>query len=445
VVAQVANEEVGLHLQRTSPTMAEIFVRGPDGREGQRLVDGQRYSTAAARGGVSTFFDLIDPVGRERRRGAARALSAQYGSDSIGGSVQFVTKTPHAVRRGHRALRSYSLSAGSADASFGSHLTTAYSQAAFALQGTLTGRRASTVRAGEGTDSHNAVRRYFGLDPEFVLDDGRLPDTAFTQYGGLLKAQWALSPRSRVIASYTRSQQDGGKRYDQLLGGDGNLIADLRNLMLDRGSVRYEQSGFGPFDSLTLGYSLNSQREERVNQGGTGNPRAAVNHEYERTTVHGVQATLGKSFSRHALQLGGRYVPRARDRAVLRVQPRDQHDGRASRARARRRPARQPGRLRAGRVRGGAGPPPAGGQPPVQRVRLPGARGRQPAREQPAAVAGRRRGVLERHVPRRRRPDGVGRAEPHREPGPGVPRPAHHRPGHAGPHRLRVRGLGGRG
>jgi hemoglobin/transferrin/lactoferrin receptor protein len=304
VIAQAANEEVGLHLQRTSPTMAEFFVRGLTGAKVSVFVDGQRYSTAAARGGVSTFFDLVDPAtvtGVEVLRGPS---SAQYGSDSIGGSVQFITRTPRLATAGSELHGNYALFGSSADAGFGSHLTTTYSRPTFAVQGTLTGRRINTTRAGDGTDSHNAVSRYFGIDPGFVLDDERLPDTAFTQYGGMLKALWTPNASSRVVASYTRSQQDGGKRYDQLLGGDGNLIADLRNLMLDRASVRYERSGLGFFDSLTVGYSLNSQREERVNQGGTGNPRAAVNHEYERTTVHGLQASLGKTFTRHALTFG---------------------------------------------------------------------------------------------------------------------------------------------
>jgi hemoglobin/transferrin/lactoferrin receptor protein len=305
VVAQVANEEAGIHLQRTSPTMAGIFVRGLTGAKVSVFVDGQRYSTAAARGGVSTFFDLVDPsilAGVEVLRGPS---SAQYGSDSIGGSVQFLTRTPAFSPGGSMLSGSYSAAAATADGGVGSYLTTTWSKPRFAILGTLTGRRVNTLRAGGGTDSHNAVTRYFGIDPEFVLDEGRLPDTAFTQYGGMLKAQYAVDDRSRLVASYVRTQQDGGKRYDQLLGGDGNLIADLRNLMLDRGSVKYERSGLGVFDTLSLGYSLNSQREERVNQGGTGNPRAAVNHEYERTTVHGVQAALGKAESRHALTIGG--------------------------------------------------------------------------------------------------------------------------------------------
>ena len=45
VVAQVANEEVGVHLQRTSPTIAGIFVRGLTGNKVSVFVDGQRYST----------------------------------------------------------------------------------------------------------------------------------------------------------------------------------------------------------------------------------------------------------------------------------------------------------------------------------------------------------------------------------------------------------------
>ena len=62
VVTQVANEEVGLHLQRTSPVMAGIFVRGLTGNKVNVFVDGVRYSTGAQRGGVSTFLDLVDPA-----------------------------------------------------------------------------------------------------------------------------------------------------------------------------------------------------------------------------------------------------------------------------------------------------------------------------------------------------------------------------------------------
>jgi hemoglobin/transferrin/lactoferrin receptor protein len=112
-----------------------------------------------------------------------------------------------------------------------------------------------------------------------------------------------------VTAFYSRSQQDEGKRYDQLLGGDGNLLADLRNLMLDFFYVRYQRVGFGWFDQATVAYSFNSQREERVNQGGNGNPRASITHEFERTTANGFQANVSKRLARHELRFGGEFYP----------------------------------------------------------------------------------------------------------------------------------------
>jgi outer membrane receptor protein involved in Fe transport len=304
VVAQVAAEEVGVHLQRTSPTMAGIFVRGLTGNKVNVFVDGVRYSSSAARGGVSTFFDLVDPAtleGVEILRGPS---SAQYGSDAIGGSVQFLTRQPSFSPDRPRLDGWYGASFGSADTSLGSDLTLSWGSRRFGLLGTIAGRRVNTLRPGEGQDSHNAVTRFFDVGSDAAIGD-RLPDTAFTQYGGSFKARWAPDEGSQILASYTRSQQDGGKRYDQLLGGDGNLVADLRNLMLDRLTLKYDRIGLGFFDQATLAYSYTAQREERVNQGGNGNPRATVNHEYEKTRVHGGQGSLAKQWGRHSLAFGG--------------------------------------------------------------------------------------------------------------------------------------------
>lgn len=75
---------------------------------------------------------------------------------------------------------------------------------------------------------------------------------------------------------------------------------------LDLFSARLERLGAGWFDEASLLYSLNSQREERVNQGGNGNPTATVSHEPERTTVHGMQASFAKRFNARAnLTVGG--------------------------------------------------------------------------------------------------------------------------------------------
>ena len=307
VMAQVAEGEVGVHLQRTSPTMSGIYVRGFTGNKVNIFVDGVRYTTGAQRGGVNTFLNLNDPADQGSVEILRGPSSTQYGSDAIGGSVQFLPRPLSFSGGGHRLSGTFGSQFGSADVSYGSDLSANWAAETVSLQGSIHGRRSNTLRPGGEVDTHNAVTRFLGLSSDPVLDDGRLPDTAFTQYGGSFRMAWAVSPLTQVTASYRRGQQDGGKRYDQLLGGDGNLVADLRNLMMDVASVRLERRSLGWFDSGSIGYSFNTQREERVNQGGNGNPRASINHEYERTSVHGLQGSLVKQAGRHALTLGGDY------------------------------------------------------------------------------------------------------------------------------------------
>jgi hemoglobin/transferrin/lactoferrin receptor protein len=304
VLAQVAQFEPGLHWQRTSPTMSGIFVRGLTGAKVNVFVDGVRYSTAAQRGGVSTFFNLNDAnllSGVEVLRGPS---SAQYGSDALGGSIQLLSRTPSLTPLGKDFSGFLSVAGGTADRSVGSSAGASWSSERAAFQMTLSGTRANRIRPGDGEDSHNAVTRFFGVPSSVAVGD-RLPDTAFSQYGGNVKGVFAVAEDLQVITSYTRGQQDGGERYDQLIGGDGNLIADLRNLMVDFGYVKLDKRNLGFLDQATLTYSINSQREERVNQGGNGNPNTSINHEYERTTAHGLQAAFLEQVGSHTISLGG--------------------------------------------------------------------------------------------------------------------------------------------
>ena len=305
VVAEAVKEEAGVHLQRTSPTMAGIFVRGLTGNKVNVFVDGVRYSNGAQRGGVNTFLDLIEPGMLESIEVLRGPSSAQYGSDALGGSVQFLARLPSLASGNSNWSGSFSASAGSGQRYGGGEGLVAYAGngVGFTISGAARG--AGRVRTGGGIDSHAAVTRFFGLRSDRLMDD-RLPDTGFHQAGGSFRIHWAPSPQTRIIGSYARTKQDGGDRYDQLLGGDGNLIAELNDLTLDFGSVRMERLGAGAVDFLSLSYSLNSQREERVNQGGNGNPTATISHEPERTTVHGFQAKLATEISpRLSVTAGG--------------------------------------------------------------------------------------------------------------------------------------------
>jgi len=306
VVAQAVEGETGVSLQQTSPTMAGVFVRGLTGNKVNVFIDGVRYSNGAQRGGVNTFLDLIEPGGLETIEIVRGPSSAQYGSDALGGSIQFMTRPPTiGGAGGPRWGGSAGASAGTAQRYGGGQSFVSYMGPSLGIAGSLSGRGAGLTRPGDGVDSHAAVTRFLGV-PSGLLMDERLPDTGFHQVGGSLRAQWAPSSATRTAFSYMRTFQGGGDRYDQLLGGDGNLIAELNQLSLDIFSARLETLGALGFDHASFTYSLNSQREERVNQGGNGNPTATIGHEPERTTVHGVQGVLTKQLSpRLSWSLGG--------------------------------------------------------------------------------------------------------------------------------------------
>ncbi|MGB2715015.1 MAG: TonB-dependent receptor [Vicinamibacterales bacterium] len=305
VVAQAVQAEAGVQLQQTSSTMAGIFVRGLTGNKVNVFVDGVRYSNGAQRGGVNTFLDLIEPDTLETIEVLRGPSSAQYGSDALGGSVQFFSKPPSLGIEGSPRWGGTVTASGGTAHRFGAGSgTLGYRGNSIGITATASARRTGTIRPGGGIDSHAAITRFFGLDSS-VLMDGRLPNTGFEQFGGVLRANWAVNPASSVVATYQRSYQDGGQRYDQLLGGDGNFIADLNDLSLDLFSARFERLGLGPFAHATVTYSLNSQREERVNQGGNGNPAATIGHEPERTTVHGVHGVMTSQLSpRQTLSFG---------------------------------------------------------------------------------------------------------------------------------------------
>jgi len=297
VVAQIVDEEPGVNLQRTSPSLSAVFVRGLTGRNVAVYVDGVRYTTSAQRGGVGTFFSLIEPSALETVEILRGPSSSQYGSDVHGGVVNFISHAPtYGGGDGEwhgRANVFYT----SPTNGFGGNNLLSYGTRRYGVLLNLNARRINRLRPGGGLDSHAAVTRFLGI-PSDVLGE-RLPDTAFTQYGGLLRTSFNLDETTQLLFSYARNQQDGGRRYDQLAGGDGNLIADLRNLMTDLFYARVVKQNLWLFDNSQFTFSYNGQREERVNQGGQGNPVGAITSQRERTNVFGfnfhVDKRLGES------------------------------------------------------------------------------------------------------------------------------------------------------
>jgi outer membrane receptor protein involved in Fe transport len=300
VLIDIVEGEPGVHALRTSPAMGAFFVRGLTGKNVAIYRDGFRYSTSVQRGGVSTFQNLIDPYLLDSVEVMRGPNSAQFGSDSLGGAISLLSAFPIAQLSRFSGELAPSFDSGSLSPAANSllHLSTPRFGAAAALAA----RRVNTLRAAGGLDTNAAVTRFLGL-PADILGD-RLPDSAFTQYGGSLHAQFRPGSRHHLLAHLERAQQDGAKRYDQLAGGDGNLIADLRNLMLDFGYLRYERFATGPFERFSAGISFNAQREERVNQGGNGDPNGSITHQYEKLRAWGAVLQAERRLAAHAITAG---------------------------------------------------------------------------------------------------------------------------------------------
>jgi hemoglobin/transferrin/lactoferrin receptor protein len=306
VLAQVGEEEAGLNVQRTSPTIGAIVVRGLTGKNVANFVDGVRFTHAGQRGGINTFFNLNEPTTLQSIEVLRGPNGAQYGSDSLSGTVNLLTKSPVYGLTSPEWHGEFTPGFTTSDRSYGSSALISYGTQEFGGYVNISGRRIGDLRTADGRDSHSAITRFLGL-PSTTLYDVN-PDTNFQQYGIATRFNYAPRDESQLIFFYQRSQQDDGKRFDQLVGGDGNLIADLRNLMLDFGYLRYVEQGFGPFDGASFTLSYNSQREERVNQGGQGNPVGDITHQYERTSTWGGSFFLDKQLGKNnSFLVGGDY------------------------------------------------------------------------------------------------------------------------------------------
>ncbi|MDZ7638017.1 MAG: TonB-dependent receptor [Bryobacterales bacterium] len=303
-LSAVAAEEPGVAMQQTSPTLGGVFIRGMSGDDVPVFFDGVRVSTSAARGGINTFFNLNEANLLETVELLRGPNTAQYGSDSLGGVVNLITARPSLAAQGTKTHAEWGSAYDSATHGFGSDAKLSHAGERFGILAAFSGKRVNTLRPGGTLDSRSALTRFLGL-PSTTLYD-RIPDTAFTQYGGSLHGDWAASDTSQLVGHYQRSQQDGGRRPDQLLSGDGNLVADLRNLMADLAYLRYNAFPDRWIDRITATGSFLAQREERRNQGGQGDARAAIRSEFERTTVWGSSVVLGRNRGRnYQLAFGG--------------------------------------------------------------------------------------------------------------------------------------------
>ena len=308
ILPQALGEEAGVHLQQTTPSQGSVFVRGLTGQHVVSLIDGVRFNTCTFRPGANQYLALIEPLFVDRVEVVRGPTSTQYGSDALGGAFNIVTRPAGVGEDGSAARHGLvSLSFGTADLSAGGGAWLSTGSSRWGASLGATGRRVQDLRAGGGSDSHSVATRLLGL-PSRVLGT-RLQDTAYTQYGTSARVFFRPNSANLVTLEYLRGAQRGGRRYDQLNGGLGNLTARFDPQTLDFASLRLERLAPRWLDSFSSTISFNAQRDDRefqnINNTSSG-LRSPITAEANRTAVVGwqVQGTA-KPGSRHDLAFGG--------------------------------------------------------------------------------------------------------------------------------------------
>ena len=297
----------GVHIQQTTSGQGSPFVRGLTGQQVLHLINGVRFNNATFRPGANQYTALIDHDFADRIEVVRGPGSTQYGSDSLGGTINVLTRTP-------QGSDSFGLQGNvntyfaSADLTGGLSTTISGGSSNWGFVAAASGRRTQDLRAGGGLDSHSVVTRLFGISSKFL--GNRLQDTAYGQYNANGKFQYKLSDADILSVEYLRGTQLGLRRYDQLDGGIGNLLNSFDPQVLDFFTARYDRLGAGPFDSISTIFSYNGQRDDRRSQSinNAQGLRSRISDEFNLTRAYGYQAQASTRVKQsHSLTFGAEF------------------------------------------------------------------------------------------------------------------------------------------
>ena len=254
----------GVHVQQTSTSQASVFLRGLTGQQVVTFVNGVRFNNSTFRPGANQYAALLDPSSAERIETAHGPGSAQYGSDALGGTVQFLTAAPLLSKAGFDVRGEVTAALSSADLGRGVSGRMAGGGGVIGFAAGFRLREVEDLRAGGGRDSHSVATRLLGLPGDAL--GPRLEQTGYGQRDARLRLTYRPTSDHAVDAEYLRGDQRGASRYDQLDGGLGNLLHRFDPQTLDLAWARYTGLGLGALDSVAATLSYNGQRDDRAFQ-----------------------------------------------------------------------------------------------------------------------------------------------------------------------------------
>lgn len=268
-IGNVLEQESGIFLQQSTYGQVSPFLRGLTGYQVLNVVDGIRYNNSIFRSGPNQYLAFIEPMQVQRVEAMLGPTASQYGSDSLGGTIQVLTPDVRFSQAGSPRIHGdFVVGGATADVSSkGGAMISAAGERLFWLGG-ISGRKHNDLRAGGGVDSHNVFHRLFGMSLVDVreLIGSRQQDTGFSSYGVHTKFAARFRPDQLFTINYQHGQQNRVRGYKDLLGGLGRLVSDFDPQSLNWFYARYEKLGTGILDSLSAVFSLNSQTDGSLRQ-----------------------------------------------------------------------------------------------------------------------------------------------------------------------------------
>ncbi len=296
LLPQALRDQPGVLLQQTTTAQASPILRGFTGQSNVYLVDGVRFNVSTWRSGPSQYMAWINSAVAGRIEIVRGPSGVQYGSDSLGGTINILTAAPDFSPGGVKIGGALEFGATTAARSGNGQGTISVSlpRAAF-----LVGASAMTVgdlRAGRGHDSHAAVTRFLGL-PSTEVNGERLPASGFDQAGAFVSGRIQAGTRGLASVFYAHESQTGANRYDRLDGGDGLHRSGFEPQRLDLAIFRYRTASVAGLDEVAGTFSVNRQGDGRYEQ---TRPTAVLDSQQATTTALGYQLEARKRVGAHS-------------------------------------------------------------------------------------------------------------------------------------------------
>jgi hemoglobin/transferrin/lactoferrin receptor protein len=302
LLTQVLGEEPGVLLQQTTSAQTSPVIRGFTGQSNVHLVDGVRFNTGTWRSGPNQYTGWVNEGPIESIEVVRGPASVQYGSDALGGTVQYIVE-PLARIAPRQIIGSLAIEGSSANEGFGGQADVAFRGSRGGLRVGGERRRVGDLRPGDGIDSHSAVTTFLGLSSEILGD--RQEATAFDMGGGFAVLDLSPAAGSTLHALYLHNNLTGSSRYDRVLGGAGLYRSGFDPQRLDFALARYEKADLGRFDGFSATLSLNRQADGRFEQ---ARPNARLDRQEGTTSAIGYQVQLNENFAgRHQLVVGSEF------------------------------------------------------------------------------------------------------------------------------------------